>query len=81
MIRCKGRNGWFKLNHSGVLYAGAGLAYVFIESKQKGDSAPLIIEGTVDEVKQLLMELSLKLEERFPSSIAEYKIDSIAEGV
>ena len=54
MIECRGRNGWFKYDNSGVFELSNRKVAITIQSKKIGKSSPIYISGERDEIKELL---------------------------
>lgn len=59
----KGRNGYFKVHQTSGFKLNDGRVIVSVMSKRFGNSAPIILDGTSEEIRQLgeqLIEYSKK---------------------
>ncbi|MFH1721199.1 MAG: hypothetical protein ABH950_01195 [Candidatus Altiarchaeota archaeon] len=53
MIECRGRNGWFKLDHTETI-VGKQDTFICLYSKIHGKVAPIMLTGSKDELLTLL---------------------------
>lgn len=64
MIEAKGRNGYFRVDELEVwkinraAYDRPDTLHIALYSKRKGEAAPLMIQGNLDEIKWMITELA-----------------------
>lgn len=61
-IACRGRNGWFKYN-SHYTRVNHGYAYIGVNSKRYGNTAPIVISGDPEEIISLIESIIIDLKQ------------------